>query len=178
MDVLARTVGQRFTMRTLSVGPRTALGHAVLLAVLVIVAWYVARGAGLRHPWWVPLVIAALGEPWLAGTPGRAVSRLAIALVATLGLLALCTIVPGPLGRGLCAGVLLVMVLLADRRRASLQAFLLTPILMLLVTPRHGLPDGEFAEPALLAFAALASFAVLGKWMLWTLRPDAGHASV
>jgi hypothetical protein len=28
----------------------------------------------------------------------------------------------------------------------------------------------------LLAFALVATFAVLGKWVLWTLRPDAGHA--
>ena len=175
---LARTIGRPFTMRTLAVDSKTALGYAVLLAVLVIVAWYVARGAGLRQPWWVPLVIAALGEPWLEGTPVRAVSRLALALAATLGLLALCTAVPGAFVRGAFAGLLLVALLLADRRHASLQAFLLTPALMLLVAPRHGIPATEFAHPALLAFGAVAAFAVLGKWMLWTLRRDAGHVSV
>jgi hypothetical protein len=126
----------------------------------------------------VPLVIAALGEPWLEGTPGRAVSRLTVALVATLALLATCTFVPGPHVRIVGAGVLLVTLLLADRRHAWLQSFLLTPVLMLLVEPHHHAHAGRFVQPALLAFAAVAAFSVLGKWMLWTLRPDAGHASI
>lgn len=176
---LGQTVGRTFTMRTLAVGSRTALGYAVLLALLVVVAWFVARSAGLEQAWWVPLAVAALGEPWLDGTPGRAVARLAVALAGTVALLALLDrLVLDPWSRAACAAVLLITSLAVDRRHATLQAFLLTPVLMLLVEPNERVDTTVFLQPALIAFAAVAAFAVLGKWMLWTLRPDAGHAAV
>jgi len=176
--LLARTLDGVFTVRARAVRSKTALGYAVLLAVLVAVAWFVARAAGVEQAWWVPLAVAALGEPWLEGTPGRAVARLALALAATLVLLALCENLLGPLPRTACAGALLVALLAVDRRRASLQAFLLTPVLMLLVEPNQRSEATQFLQGALIAFGAVALFAVLGKWMLWTLRPDTGHAAV
>jgi hypothetical protein len=60
--------------------------------------------------------------------------------------------------------------------RGGWQGFLLTPVLVLLVAAHTDYSSGLYVEVTLIAFALVASFAVLGKWMLWTLRPDAGHA--
>jgi hypothetical protein len=73
--------------------------------------------------------------------------------------------------------LLLVLGMLAlGRVRGGWQGFLLTPVLVLLVAADTGYSSGLQVQATLLAFATVATFAVLGKWVLWTLRPDAGHA--
>jgi hypothetical protein len=47
---------------------------------------------------------------------------------------------------------------------------------VLLVAGDADSSSGLYVEVTLLAFALVATVAVLGKWVLWTLRPDAGHA--
>jgi hypothetical protein len=37
------------------------------------------------------------------------------------------------------------------------------------------LSSGVYVGGTLLAFAIVSTFAVLGKWVLWTWRPDMGH---
>ncbi len=161
--------------RPLAVHSKTALSYSVLLAVLVLVAWFTARMAGLEQAWWLPLTVAALGEPWLRSTPGKAVARLALALAGTLLALALFETLTEPALRGACAVTLLLAMLTFGRSRPDLQDFLLTPVLVLLAAGGTVYSSGVYVGGTLLAFAIVSTFTVLGKWVLWTLRPDIGH---
>jgi hypothetical protein len=174
--LLVRLLGQHFQPVPTAVHSRTALSYSVLLAVLVVVAWFTARAAGLTQGWWLPLTVAALGEPWLRHTPRQAVLRLALAMAGTLLLLAAFDLFDAPVLRAALALLLLLGMLSLGRVRGGWQGFLLTPVLVLLVAGDADYSSGLYVEVTLLAFALVATFAVLGKWMLWTLRPDAGHA--
>jgi hypothetical protein len=158
-----------------AVHPQTALGYAVLLAVLVLVAWLVARMTGSPHGWWLPLAVATLGEPSLRGTAGKAVGGLATLLVATVPLLLLLETVDEFAVRAACAVALLSAILGLGRRYPWLQGFLLTPLLVLFAPSDSLAASGSMLQATLLASALVFMFAVLGKWMLWTLRPDAGR---
>lgn len=174
--LLVRMVGRMIVAdRPLAVHSKTALSYSVLLAVLVLVAWFTARAAGLEQAWWLPLTVAALGEPWLRSTPGQAVARLALALAGTLMALALFDSLAEPVMRAACAVTLLLAMLTLGRKRLDLQDFLLTPVLMLLAAGNAYHSSGVYLSGTLLAFAIVATFTVLGKWVLWTLRPDMGH---
>lgn len=176
--VLVATVGGGFARQPRAVNTRTALGYSVLLAALVLIAWFTARAAGLEHAWWLPLTVAALGDPWFEGTPARAVGRLVLTLAGTLLVLTLLETLMDPLFRLACAVVLLVAALAMGQHRTHWRGFLLTPILVLLVAVDTEYAPLQFLEATALAFAFVAVFTVLGKWVLWTLRPDSGHAAV
>jgi hypothetical protein len=174
--LLVRLLGQHFRSVPTAVHSRTALSYSVLLAVLVVVAWFVARAAGLAQGWWLPLTVAALGEPWLSRTPRQAVVRLALAMAGTLLLLVTFDLLQTPVLHAGLALLLVLGMLALGRVRGGWQGFLLTPVLVLLVAADTGYSSGLQVQATLLAFATVATFAVLGKWVLWTLRPDAGHA--
>jgi hypothetical protein len=174
--LLVQTVGRGFTVRTVAVHSRTALGYSMLLAVLVLIAWFLARAAEIDEVWWLPLMVAALGEPWLDGTPARAVAKLAGGLAATLVVLTLLEPIVEPALRAACAVVLLLALVLSGRNQAWLHGFLFTPVLMLLAADEKNYASVHYLEGTLYAFAAIALFTMLGKWVLWTVRPDAGHA--
>ncbi|HET9694473.1 MAG TPA: hypothetical protein VFP48_08805 [Steroidobacteraceae bacterium] len=176
--LVVQTVGRGLTARTVAVRSQTALGYSMLLAVLVLVAWFTARAAAIDEVWWLPLTVAALGEPWLEGTPGRAVGKLALALAATLLVLTLLEPIIEPALRAACAIVLLLGLVVSGRERAWLQGFLLTPVLVLLASDQKNYASAQYLQAMLMAFMVVALFTVLGKWVLWTLRPDAGHAVV
>jgi hypothetical protein len=176
--LLVQTVARGLVARTVAVNSRTALGYSMLLAVLVLVAWFTARVTDITELWWLPLTVAALGEPWLERTPGRAVGKLAIALAATLVVLTLLEPITEPALRAACAVVLLLGLVLSGRGRPWLQGFLFTPVLVLLASDDRNYASAEYLQATLVAFAVVALFTVLGKWVLWTLRPDAGHAAV
>jgi hypothetical protein len=176
--LLVQTVARGLVARTVAVNSRTALGYSMLLAVLVLVAWFTARVTDITELWWLPLTVAALGEPWLERTPGRAVGKLAIALAATLVVLTLLEPITEPALRAACAVVLLLGLVLSGRGRPWLQGFLFTPVLVLLASDDRNHASAEYLQATLVAFAVVAVFTVLGKWVLWTLRPDAGHAAV
>jgi hypothetical protein len=149
----------------------------VLLAVLVLLAWFAVRAAGLAEAWWLPLTVASLGEPSLDSTPARAVGKLMLALAGTLLLLAMFENGLEAATRALFAVVMLLAFLGAGRHRAWLQGFLLTPVLALLAAGNDQFSIGVYLEPTLVVFAMVSMFTVLGKWMLWTLRPDSGHVA-
>lgn len=176
--LLVQTVARGLVARTVAVNSRTALGYSMLLAVLVLVAWFTARVTAITELWWLPLTVAALGEPWLERTPGRAVGKLALALAATLVVLTLLEPITEPTLRAACAVVLLLGLVLSGRGRPWLQGFLFTPVLVLLASDDRNYASAEYLQATLVAFAVVALFTVLGKWVLWTLRPDAGHAAV
>ena len=176
--LLVQTVARGLVARTVAVDSRTALGYSMLLAVLVLVAWFTARVTDIAELWWLPLTVAALGEPWLERTPGRAVGKLALALAATLVVLTLLEPITEPALRAACAVVLLLGLVLSGRGRPWLQGFLFTPVLVLLASDDRNYASAEYLQATLVTFAVVALFTVLGKWVLWTLRPDAGHAAV
>jgi len=172
------TIARAVEMPGRAVHPQTALSYAVLLAVLTLVAWLAARLAGIPQGWWLPLAVAAVGEPSLTGTAQRAVSRTAAILCATVPLLALVDSIADPVARIALVIVLLVLVMIAGRRWAWSRGFLLTPILVLLVSPQPALDTAvPYLPPTLLACAGVFTLAVLGKWLLWTLRPDVGRVT-
>jgi hypothetical protein len=173
--VLASSAGRALSVHPVAVNSSTALGYSVLLAVLVLVAWFTARAVGLEQGWWLPLTVAALGEPWLKSTPGKAVTRLAIALAGTLVALSAIAVLAEPSLRAASAVVLLVALLTLARRRPALQDFLLTPTLVLIAAGDADYSSGLYLETTLIAFLIVGTFTVLGKWVLWTLRPDTGH---
>jgi hypothetical protein len=175
--LLVYTVVRGLVARTIAVNSQTALGYSMLLAVLVLVAWFMARVAHVAALWWLPLAVAAIGEPWLERTAGRAVGKLTVSLAATLVVLTLLEPVTEPALRAACAVVLMLCLVLAGRGRPWLQGFLFTPVLVLLASDDRNQASAEYLQATLVAFAAVAVFTVLGKWVLWTLRPDAGHAT-
>jgi hypothetical protein len=103
------------------------------------------------------------------------VRRLALALAGTLLAVAALAAVTDPLLRVACAGVLMVTLLRAGPNRLELRAFLVTPLLVLLASEYPGVAPLQFLQASLLAFAVVATCTVLGKWVLWTLRPDSGR---
>jgi hypothetical protein len=173
--VLVATLARPMVARSLAVNSTTALGYSALLAVLVLVAWLTARGVGLEQGWWLPLTVAALGEPWLRHTPGQAVSRLALALAGTLLTLVVFGALAEPWLRGGLAVTLLLALLTLGRGMPDVQDFLLTPVLVLLVAGPTAYAFDLNVTGTFVAFLIVATFTVLGKWVLWTLRPDTGH---
>jgi hypothetical protein len=176
--VLVATVGRGVAFHPRAVEARTALSYSVLLAALVLLAWFTARVAEIEHAWWLPLAVAALGDPWFEGTARRAVARLVLALAGTLLVLTLFETVLDPLMRLAVAVVMIVAVLAMGPRRAHWSGFLLTPTLVLLVAVDTEYAPAQFLQATALAFAFVAVFTVLGRWVLWTLRPDPGHAAI
>jgi len=174
--ILGVTLLRNVEVESRAVHPQTALSYAVLLAVLVLIAWLAARVADFAHGWWLPLATAAIGEPALNRPPGRAVARLAMALLATLLLVVLIQSLDVPALRVLLVGALLLLMLTVGRQTAALQALLLTPAAVLLVQHRN-LEDSviDYLSTALVACAIVFVATLLGKWVLWTLRPDAGR---
>jgi uncharacterized membrane protein YccC len=160
-----------------AVHPQTALSYAVLLAVVTLVAWLAARIAGIPQGWWLPLAVAAVGEPSLIGSVHRAVGRTAAILCATVPLLLVIDSTVDPVERMSLAALLTVLLLIAGRRRAWLYSFLLTPIFVLASPPPVFASGIESVPPILLACAGVVACAVLGKWVLWTLRPDGGRVT-
>jgi len=173
--VLVATLARPMVVRSLAVNSTTALGYSALLAVLVLVAWLTARAVGLEQGWWLPLTVAALGEPWLRHTPGRAVSRLALALAGTLLTLVVFGELAEPWLQGGLAVTLLLALLTLGRGTPDVQDFLLTPVLVLLVAGPTAYAFDLNVAGAFVAFLIVATFTVLGKWVLWTLRPDTGR---
>jgi len=174
--VIGMTLLRNVGVASRAVHPQTALSYAVLLAVLVLIAWLAARVAEFAHGWWLPLAAAAIGEPALDRAPARAVARVALALIATLLLVVLIQSVDELWLRITMVGAMLFLMLTVGRPTASLQALLLTPAVLLLVQHRDladSVPD--YLNAVIVACTVVFVATLLGKWVLWTLRPDAGR---
>jgi len=161
-----------------AVGPHTALSFAMLLAILVLVAWLASRAVDLTRGWWIPFSVAAAGHPAISGSAVRSLAVLAATLLGTLVLVAVIELSDAVAVRAVFLVVLSIVVLTAGRTRRWLRALLYTPILMLLVTHQGGHPPVPvYLQSALLACAVVFGVALLGQWLLWTIRPDPGHAA-
>jgi hypothetical protein len=160
-----------------AVQPQTALSFAVLLAVLVIVAWVAAGALELEHGWWVPMAVATAGHPAITGSVRRSLAILAVTLFGTLLLVAVTELNDSATARAVTLLTLGLVLLSAGRGRRWLRALLFTPLLVLLaVHPRHHPPTLEYLQAALLTCCVVFGVALLGQWLLWTIRPDLGHA--
>ena len=66
--VLAKTLLRDVIVDARAVNPQTALSFAMLLAILVLVAWLASRAVDLTRGWWIPFAVAAAGHPAISGT--------------------------------------------------------------------------------------------------------------
>jgi hypothetical protein len=174
--LLSVTALRGISLDARAVHPQTALSYAVLLSVLVTVAWFAARAFDLAHGWWVPLAVASVGHPALSGSVRRSLFYLAGALLGTLALVSVIEFSDAAALRAVLLVVLGLVLLLAGRSNRWLRALLFTPILILLVSHAGGhAPPLEYLRSAFLACSVVFGFAMLGQWLLWTIRPDPGH---
>lgn len=177
--LLGFTVLRDAPIEARAVHPQTALSYAVLLAVLVTAAWLIARYSGLVHAWWLPLAVAALGEPAVGKSPRRSILRMLGALAATVLLVIFVDAIDLPLLHAVLVVVLAFAIPAGARRWPWLPSVLLTPLLILLACREAGhvwTADGR--ATLLLASAIAFSLAALGQWVLWVLRTDSGHVPV
>jgi hypothetical protein len=172
----ARWLARSVEVPTHAVHPQTALGYGVLLALLAMLSWFAARLTPVPYGWWLPLAICAIGEPALAGSVRRAVLTAAVCFAATLPLLAVIDGIDAPTARViLLIGFALLVFVMADRHR-WMPAFMLTPIVALFVRHPGGVdPLIESLHLVLPSCAVAFGCALLGKWLLWSLRPDTGR---
>jgi hypothetical protein len=173
--LIAATVLRHVAVESRAVHPQTAVGYAALLAVLVLVAWFTARATELVHGWWLPLTAAAIGEPALMGSPRDAAARLLVGLCSTLVLVTFVEALTAPWMRLALAVALLMATLTIQPRTAAVQAVFLAPLAVALASHRE-VP--EYLSAALMAAFVVFVATLLGKWVLWTLRPDSGRVAV
>jgi hypothetical protein len=161
-----------------AVSPQTALSYAVLSAVLVLVAWLTARAAGFMQGWWLPLVVAAAGEPYLDRSRSHSMARLGAALVGALALVLLADFIDEPLARAALLLILLSALVRFGSNHVGVQALLLAPVTVLLA--RHGgVGDAgvQHLQSTLLAGIVVFTCTLLGKWLFWKFQPDRGRVT-
>jgi hypothetical protein len=106
----------------------------------------------------------------------RSLACLAATLLGTLVLVAIIEFGDAPAFRAALLLLLGTVILVAGPSRRWLRALLFTPILVLVVSHARGhAPPVEYVQSALLACGAVFAVALLGQWLLWTIRPDPGH---
>jgi hypothetical protein len=176
--VLSVTVLRHTTLAAPHLQPPVALGYAVLLSVLTLVAWFAARFTPLAHAWWLPLVMVVVSEPMQDGPARRALARIALAATAAMVLILLIEGADAPAFRALLLAGALFLVLAAGERRPALSAVLIVPVLVLMSshTAAHQTPQ-EFLRAALPAFLPVIATSALAHWLLWTLRRGPGRVA-
>lgn len=174
--LLAVTVLRGVTLGATLLHPQAALGYAVLLAVLTLVAWFAARIAGLAYPWWLPLVVVAVSEPLYGGSARQALVRSVLAATAAMVLILVIDGLQSPVLRALLLVGMLLVTLSAGTRRPALAAVLIVPVLVLIASHAHVHETPlHFLQSALPAFVPVIAVSALGHWLLWTLRSGAGR---
>jgi hypothetical protein len=148
-----------------------ALGYALLLACVVLVAWLAARRGGFAHPWWLPLAAVAVSEPLPEPSAPRALLRTMLAAIAAMVLVFVTDVFETPAGR---AGLLFAMLaagIAVGRRGRPIAAVFLAPVLLLLSgQPASYEPPLEYLLACLGAFLPVLVFASVAHWTYWTLR--------
>ena len=152
------------------VHPQSALGYALLLAGVTLVAWFAARLAGFAHTWWLPLVFVAVSEPVPTGSSRQALLRGVVSATAAMGLVFVADAFDAPFARGVLLVTTLLLALSADRRH-TLPAVAFVPALVLLAN--HAVPHVPLWQSLVVALAAFVPallLSTLGHWFFWTLR--------
>jgi len=174
--LLAVTVLRHVTVAAPHLHPQSALGYAVLLAVLTLVAWFAARLAGFAHPWWLPLVVVAVSEPLQVGSARQSLVRSVLAAAAALAIILVTDSVEAPAVRAVMLAGALFATLSAGSSRPALSAVLIVPVLVLLSSHAaiYETPL-DFLKSVLPAFVPVVAVSALGHWLLWTLRRGTGR---
>jgi len=176
--LLGVTVLRKVSVAVPAVEGQTALSYAVLLAVLVLIAWILARAVGFEHGWWLPLAVMAVSQPSLEGSLKGALGRLIAVFLGTIVLIAFSESLADPVWNLALAGGLLLLILTLGRTHPLLRAVLTAPIIVLFAGQGDvGVPGREYLVETLLATVLVVGATVLGEWVLWTLRPDRGRVS-
>jgi uncharacterized membrane protein YccC len=158
---------------------QTALSYAVLLAVLVLIAWILARMLGFAHGWWLPLAVAAVTWPSLQGTLKRALLRLVAVFLGTIVLIAFAASLRDAAWNLLLAAGFLLLMLTLGRTHPMLRAVLTAPVIVLVAGQGDVDAAGrEYLGDTLIATLLVVGATVIGEWVLWTLRPDRGRVRV
>lgn len=150
--------------------PQLALGYAVLLAGVTVIAWFAARLAGFAHSWWLPLVLVAVSEPVATGSTRQALLRAIVSAAGAMALVFVADAFDAPFARAVLLAMLLLLALSADRRH-TLPAVAIVPALVLLAS--HAAPHEPLLDStvvALAVFLPILLVSVLGHWLFWTLR--------
>ncbi len=176
--LLALTLMRNVDMDTRAVRAQTALSFAALLTVLVTIAWLAAKAFDVAHGWWIPLAVAAVGQPAIEKSIRRSILYLAGALCATLAMVAVFEFATGLATQVVLLVVVSLIMLVAGHDRRWVRALLLTPFLMLVVGHQLDHAPLDYLRSASLACAVVFAFALLGQWLLWTIRPDPGSIPV
>lgn len=176
--LLAVTVLRSLHLESSHVHPQSALGYAVLLAVVTLVAWFAARFAAFAHPWWLPLVVVVVSEPLQHGPARQALLRSVLAATAAMALILVIDRAEAPAVRALLLVAALSVTLSAGNRRPARAAVLIVPALVLLSSHAaiHETPL-DFLQSVLPAFVPVIAVSALGHWLFWTLHPGAGRVA-
>jgi hypothetical protein len=174
--LLGITALRRLNLAAPQVHPQSALGYAVLLALVTLVAWFAARYAGFAHPWWLPLAVVAISEPSPDVSPRLALVRTVLGAVAAMSIVFVSDAFDAPLARLVLLVSLLFLALSAGNRRPGLLAVLTAPVLVLLSSHAviHETPLDSLlvVVPASVLVIAVSG---LGHWLFWTLRSGSGR---
>jgi hypothetical protein len=150
--------------------PQSALGYAVLLAGVTVIAWFAARLAGFAHPWWLPLVLVAVSEPVATGSSRRALLRAVMSAASAVALVFVADASDAPFARVVLLAMTLLLALSAGRRH-TLPAVSIVPVLVLLAS--HAVPHEPLLDSLVVALAAFLPVllgSVLAHWFFWTSR--------
>jgi hypothetical protein len=161
-----------------AVRPQATVGYAVLLAVLALLAWYVARMGGLAYAWWLPLAVVAVSEPVAKRSSWHALARTAGVLCTTLVLVTIVASVDAPALRGALLAALVLAAVWQGIRHPTVVALLLTPALVLLSS--LGPPEADLTghlTTSLVASLVVFAATCLGHWAFWTLRAGPGRVT-
>jgi hypothetical protein len=174
--LLGITVLRRLNLTAPQVHPQSALGYAVLLALVTLVAWFAARYAGFAHPWWLPLAVVAISEPSPEVSPRRALAQAVLAGTAVLAIVFVSDAFHAPLARMALLVSLLFLALSVGNRRPGLLAVLTAPVLVLLSSHAaiHQAPLDSLLV-VVPAFVLVVAVSGLGHWLFWTLRSGSGR---
>ena len=174
--LLGITVLRRLNLAAPQVHPQSALGYAVLLALVTLVAWFAARYAGFAHPWWLPLAVVAISEPSPEVSPRLALVQTVLAAIAAMSIVFVSDAFDVPLARAALLLSLLFLALSVGNRRPGLLGMLTAPVLVLLSSHAaiHETPLDSLLV-VVPAFVLVIAVSGLGHWLFWTLRSGSGR---
>jgi hypothetical protein len=156
---------------------QAAIGYAVLLAVLALVAWFAARFGNFAYAWWLPLAIVAVSEPGVAGSARNSVLRIAIGLAATFALVTIVHALDADVVRGGLLVAMLLGVLLLGRSHPAGVAVLVIPMLALLSSPSMASsPSVDYLPDVLVATLPIFLVTCVAHWAFWMLHAEDGRA--
>jgi hypothetical protein len=175
--VLATTALRGVRIEVRGAQSQAAIGYAVLLAVLALVAWFAARYGNFAYAWWLPLAIVAVSEPGVAGSARNSVLRIATGLAATFVLVTVVHSLDADLVRGGLLVAMVLGVLLLGRNHPAGVAVLVIPMLALLSSPSMtGSPPGDYLPDALVATLPILLVTCIAHWAFWMLHAEDARA--